>query len=68
MNFLIALQESGLATWVRESTSIWAYPSVIFLHAAGLALVVGVSVIIDLSILGFAPPARSWRQWRSFSG
>jgi hypothetical protein len=55
MNFLIALQESGLATWVRESTSIWAYPSVIFLHAAGLALVVGVSVIIDLSILGFAP-------------
>jgi hypothetical protein len=55
MNFLIAIQETALATWVRESPSIWAYPSFIFLHSAGLALVVGLSVVIDLSILGFAP-------------
>jgi hypothetical protein len=55
MNFLIAVQDTALATWVRESSSIWAYPSLIFLHSAGLALVVGLSVVIDLSILGFAP-------------
>ena len=55
MNFLIAVQETGLATWIRESSSVWAYPSIIFLHAAGLSLVVGLNVVIDLSILGFAP-------------
>lgn len=55
MDFLTAVQDSALAAWVRESPSIWAYPTIIFLHSAGLALVVGLSVVIDLSILGFAP-------------
>jgi hypothetical protein len=55
MNFLMILENSGLAAWVRESPSIWAYPSIIFLHSAGLAVVVGLSAVIDLAILGFAP-------------
>jgi len=55
MDFLRALQDSGLAAWVREAPSIWAYPLIIFLHSAGLALVVGPGIVIDLVILGFAP-------------
>ena len=54
MDFLIALESSALGTWVRESPSVWAYPSVLFLHTAGLALLVGFSVVIDLRILGVA--------------
>ena len=55
MNFLISLETSGFATWIRESSSVWAYPFVIFLHAAGLSIVVGLSAVIDLAVLGFAP-------------
>ena len=55
MNFLISLETSGFATWIRESSSVWAYPFVIFLHAAGLSMVVGLSAVIDLVVLGFAP-------------
>jgi hypothetical protein len=39
---------------VRESGSLWAYPGFQFAHAAGLAIAVGLSVVIDLRVLGFA--------------
>jgi hypothetical protein len=40
---------------VRESPSLWAYPTILFFHTAGLALLVGVNTAVDLRILGFAP-------------
>jgi len=55
MNFLSSIENTGFCAWVRESPSVWAYPLVIFLHAAGLSMVVGLSSVIDLAILGFAP-------------
>jgi hypothetical protein len=55
MDFLIGLEQSALGVWVRESASLWAYPTILFLHTAGLAMLVGVSTAVDLRILGFAP-------------
>jgi hypothetical protein len=55
MDTLIAIEETALATWVRESPSLWAYPTILFLHTIGLALLVGVSTAVDLRILGVAP-------------
>ena len=55
MDFLLGLEQSGFATWVRESPSLWAYPTILFFHTAGLALLVGVNTAVDLRILGFAP-------------
>ena len=55
MEFLAWLENSPLSTWVRESSSLWAYPTVLFLHTIGLATVVGVNAGIDLRILGVAP-------------
>jgi hypothetical protein len=52
MEFLTAIENTALATWVRESPSLLAYPLVLFLHAAGLALVVGFNTALDLRILG----------------
>jgi hypothetical protein len=52
MDFLIRLEESGIGTWVRESPSLWAYPTVLFLHTLGLATVVGLSSVINLRLLG----------------
>lgn len=53
-DFLMRIQEMGLFTWVRESSSILAFPSILLLHTIGMALVVGVNAGIDLRILGFA--------------
>lgn len=54
MEFLVWLQETGLATWVRESVSLWAYPTQIALHAMGLGMLVGLSSMVCLRILGVA--------------
>ena len=51
---LSAIEQSAFFTWVRESSSIWAYPSILFLHTVGMATVVGLSAMIDLRVLGFA--------------
>ena len=55
MDFLVWLENSALGTWVRESTSVWAYSGLISFHAFGLAFVVGLSWMIALRVLGFAP-------------
>src|SRR5438045_807156 len=54
MQFLAALENSGFGTWVRESSSLWAYPTILFLHTVGLGFLVGLNVAIDLRILGVA--------------
>ena len=52
MGWLQAAESSGWATWLKESPSIWGYPTLLFLHTVGLAFTVGPSVAIDLRILG----------------
>jgi hypothetical protein len=52
MDVLVQLEESGIGTWVRESNSLLAYPSILFLHTLGMGLLAGVSGLIDLRILG----------------
>lgn len=51
-DYLTLLHDSALATWVRESSSIWAYPTIITLHTVGLAVLVGASAAVDLRLLG----------------
>jgi hypothetical protein len=52
------LEGTAIATWVRESPSLWAYPTVLTLHTVGLGIVVGASAVIDLRLLGYAPRIR----------
>ncbi len=52
---LASIEGLALATWARESPSIWAYPTILTLHTVGLAIVVGVNVVVDLRLLGRAP-------------
>ncbi|MBI2189259.1 MAG: hypothetical protein HYU37_19340 [Acidobacteria bacterium] len=56
MEFLLWLEHSGLATWVRESdalNSTFPYTSLLAVHAIGLAMLVGPNVVVDLRILGY---------------
>jgi hypothetical protein len=55
MEMLAALETSAFSTWLRESPSIWAYPTVLTLHTVGLAVLVGANWMVDLRVLGFAP-------------
>jgi len=53
MELLVSLESSGFSTWLRESNSIWGYPTVLTLHTVGLALLVGANTVLDLRLLGF---------------
>lgn len=54
MDVLAAIEHSAFAEWVRTSQSLWAYPGVLFLHTVGLAIVAGISTMVNLRLLGFA--------------
>ena len=55
MDFLLRLEQSGFSTWIRESSSLFAFPGVLLLHTIGMGVVVGINAGIDLRILGIAP-------------
>lgn len=54
MELLASLENTTVATWVRTSSSILGYPTVLTLHTLGLGILVGASWVLDLRILGFA--------------
>ena len=53
--FLETLENLGLSTWVRESPSKLAYPTILWLHVMGMAMVAGISGVISLRLLGVSP-------------
>ena len=59
-----AIENSAYAIWVRESPSIWAFTTILSLHAMGLAIIVGINTIIALRLLGYVPtiPVASLRK------
>jgi hypothetical protein len=50
-----AIENSAYSVWVRESPSIFAFTTILALHAIGLAIIVGINAIIALRLLGYAP-------------
>ena len=64
MFIITAIDHSALATWVRDT--IWVYPLMLTLHAIGLAFAAGLSVALDLRVLGVASelPLQPWSRLR----
>lgn len=54
-SFFVWLEATLLSTWIRESTSVWAFPAILSLHTVGMGFAAGISAAVDLRILGFAP-------------
>ena len=48
-DFFATLENLQFSTWLRESNSIWAYPTMLTLHTIGLALLVGASAALLLA-------------------
>ncbi len=41
MSFLDTIEQFSFSTWVSESKSLLAYPSILWLHVMGMGVVVG---------------------------
>ena len=54
-NFLESIENSGFATYVRETPTWPAYSTVLALHTFGMAFLVGLSGVIALRVLGVVP-------------
>jgi len=52
ISLVTAIDQSALADFVRNT--IWVYPLMLTLHAVGLAFAAGVSVAMNLRVLGVA--------------
>lgn len=53
--FLAWVESTALSQWVIGSPSMFAFPGILALHAIGMGFAVGISVVLDLRILGVAP-------------
>jgi Family of unknown function (DUF6644) len=61
--FLKSVEESGLATRIRDS--LWLFPLIESAHVLCFSLVVGTIAIIDLRLLGIASTKRSFQRMAS---
>ena len=55
MNFLNTLEQMPFSIWVRESSSIWAFPTFLVVHTIGMSIVAGLSAMLSMAVLGFWP-------------
>jgi hypothetical protein len=51
-DLIASLEASSLSTFLRESPSVWAYPTILTLHTVGLGVLVGANWMVDLRVLG----------------
>lgn len=51
---LVWLEQTALSVWVRESSTLLAFPFILFLHTLGLGIVAGLAVGLDVWLLRFA--------------
>lgn len=54
-SFLDTIENLGYSTWVRESPSKFAYPTVLLVHVIGMGTIAGLSALISLRLLGISP-------------
>ena len=52
METLTALHDSAFSTWIRESETVWAFPTILTVHTFGMMLLVGCAWVMDLRLLG----------------
>ena len=53
MGLLEWLETTAVARFVSES--LWGYPIILTSHGIGMAIVVGIMLMIDMRLLGYAP-------------
>ena len=54
MPFTTWVESTALSTWLRQSTSLWAFPFVLSVHTFGMAILAGLNSALALRVLGVA--------------
>jgi hypothetical protein len=54
-DFLESIENSGWASYIRETPNVLGYSTVLALHTFGMAFLVGLSGVIALRVLGIVP-------------
>ena len=54
-HFFLWLEATTFSSWIRESDSLLAFPTILTVHTVSMAFLAGLSAAIDLRLLGFAP-------------
>lgn len=52
--FFLWLESTPLSQWITQSTSVFAFPTILSAHAIGMGLAAGINATIALHILGVA--------------
>jgi hypothetical protein len=65
--FLLWVENTALSRWLVESPSLLAFPTMLILHAIGMGFAAGISVALDLRVLGVAPQVPFTAMRRLFS-
>lgn len=52
--FFAWIEATALSVWIRESTSVVAYPAILSAHAIGMGLAAGINAAIGLRVIGVA--------------
>jgi hypothetical protein len=53
--FLEYLENLAFSQWVKDSPTIWAFPTILVLHTIGMGIVAGGATMLSLITLGFWP-------------
>jgi hypothetical protein len=53
-SWLFWLESTAFSIWMRESSSLFAFPGILAVHTVGLAFVAGLNAALDLRLLGVA--------------
>lgn len=48
------IERTAFSVWMRESLSVFAFPTILTLHTVGMAVLAGPSAAVDLRLLGCA--------------
>jgi hypothetical protein len=46
------VEQTGISTWIRQSTSVFGFYFILLFHTFGLSMLVGANAVVDLRILG----------------
>jgi hypothetical protein len=55
MKFLVFLENMEFSRWVKDAPTVWAFPTILFVHTFGMAIVAGGASMLSLVVLGFRP-------------
>ena len=55
IRWFVWIEGLGFSTFIRESSSVFAFPGFLFLHTLGIALVAGGAMIVCFALLGLWP-------------